>query len=1408
MKSAKFPGQIEPLESRIAPATLLVGHLDEPGTTDYDGANAGAAVEPLFFHTNVGGGSVDTTAVGGADPNTYYIKLKSGDQIQQFGQGGFTPLITVTKGTLVAFFVDSTTTGVLNQVDPGELSGISLGNGAAFTLNSDLDGSVLSNYDDAANKIVMTNLVGPKQSIGGIETGGSITGGIYAGGKISKVKINGSVTEIFTGLAANGVGFDLLRGAGNGGDGVLAITAAAGEAGGDISSVEVRSLTSLVAGGGGVGGKGGNVKDVKVFADDNTVAIRGGDGGASNLGKSGGKGGDVMNVFVSGVADVIPDFVQILGGGGGGAALNTGGKGGDGGKITNVFVGYDAVNGKPVASTGLLSNVVEIGGGAGGSAKMGGKGGTLLNVKVLTQTVDLLGNPFSIAPYETSIHGGDGGAANDATGGTGGIGGKVDQVEVVNQNSDVSIAGHLFIGGGNGGLTNVNAKGTDGGNVTGVSVLAFNADVFAGDASGGISGGKGGSLTNVSFLTQDIILANAINVAAGTGGDASNGKAGKGGDVKTLKIMNSNLKTLTVNAPGSFGGNGGVSTKGKGGDGGMVSDVDIIDDGNGTGPEFRGEFILRSGNGGNGDKGGGKGGEVNKITFFAQDLGVDFAAGMGGTATVDGSGGNGGKLTAVNVTADGLFNGVQVNGVVKSGQGGAGLGKGKGGAGGDLSFVNLNVDGNITVTGADGGAGTATSAGGQGGSLIAVGAFARDGAGILAAGNGGAGGKLAKGGSIAGTKTQLVGLRAATSLTITAGNGAAGGEGGSISGLAFGSASDSLRPTPTGNILIQAGDGSFAGKIAGKGGSIFNVSGNPSSGLNTTTKFLAGKGATGVSKGGDGGSIYEVLLSGAGDDDEILGIDDPSNFNSVEITFQAGDAGDAATATKGAKGGFIKNLSINNLDPNALLKSVAAGNGGLADPAKGTGGEGGTIDGVRVIGGTDLRTLETLSADIGYRSGKVYGFTSMGGLFAGVAGAGLKAGLAGSVRNISADSIAAIVAGREDAPQAAEKVELISLNGLTELQTGKNSPFTISYTGGGTTGLLTFTDPLSVQTAVNGLLAPAPDTVAITRTPQASFVITNTALGDINDYTAEEYLDIDVTETITGQHPVLVKTTIPGTLVSQEVEFFKPENNGSYVITYDGNSSSVLPFNATDIAIQTDLNANVPSIAAAGGVTVTGDSVNGFSIRFNQNGDRELFTVVADVSEVQRIDTLLLPDLGPGNPGNGAFQIDVGGVVTPRLNNNATPLEVQNAINTALAGPTVTVTADPNDATAYIVTFDQPGQRTNFVVTEFAKLEQLTTTQGSGAAAEVQTLSFKPRAAFSSQDYAVANLVGAIVDPNEVNASVFRFIDVVGTPGFEIGDKPIDGLIVAKVLDQATLNFTPEAAFIGTGPLFDNDNKI
>jgi hypothetical protein len=1396
MKSAKAPSQIEPLESRIAPATLiLVGAAHgTPGQTDFDTTTAPVAGAPIFHLTGTSGSAfadgVDTTAVGG-NADTYYIKLTAGDDLQQYN-AGFNSLITVTKGTVVAFFVDANENHV---VDPGELTGLSLGNGAALSLGSNLNGSILTNYLDKTNTVAMDNLGGPKQSIAGLTVGGQITGGVFAGGNINNLSdTSGDVAKILTGGAANGVTFQLLgnlaAGPGNAnGNGTLAIAPAVGETGGSISNVVVKSLTLLQTGTGGLGGKGGSVSNITVELDTDGFAIEAGNGGAGLAGKSGGIGGSVSNVFVSGASDSTANStIQILAGSGG--TTPSGGKGGAGGALSGVYVGYDSVSGKPQASAGLLLDNVEVAAGNGGDGKTGGLGGALSKVQVLVQT-QLAAVPIA---HEIDIHAGNGGAPDDLSGGAAGVGGSATSVSVNDQNFNVASAANVLVAGGLGGVpavANPLAKGGNGGSVSAVSFLGYNADILAGNGSDGAVGGKGGSVTGVTLVPQDAIVANSININSGKGGDGKNGNGGGGGSVSNINAADSDLSAFNINA--GTAGNGGASSNGKGGDGGSVSNLNIIDTPVPLGPALSGIFAVRSGKGGDGDKGGGKGGAITGGSFFGQDLEVDFTAGDGGAALLNGKGGDGGKASALNLTSTGFYNGLYVNGTLHSGSGGAGAGTGAGGKAGDVSVVNLDVDGNVDVEAGTGGSGALllavpVAAGGSGGNINAVGAFGHFGSGTLIAGSAGAGVKAAKGGSIFGTSSQVSGLRAVDSLTIKAGTGSGGGDGGSISNVAFGSTSDSLSPTPDGNILVQAGDGSAAGTLAGKGGSVSQVTGSPSSGANSLTQILGGQGASGAKKGGDGGSLSGITISGAGDDAG-------TEPNPVAIIFQAGDAGSTVAGSTGGKGGNVTNVYVNNLDPDAVVRSVAAGNGGNADPVKGTGGLGGTIDGFRIIGGTDVNTGATLSADIGYRSGQNYGYTSMGGLFAGTGGTGFKAGLAGNVRNISADSIAAIVAGRDPAPQEVTKVEKITLNGQTALKTTTNSPFVITYNGS-TTAPLDTTDPRVIQAAIEALPG-APANVTVIHTSGSTFQITNNANGDIGDYTAQEYVPGNTTENVAGEQIYSTKETIAGSPTNPETQNYKPLTSGTYTLTFGVDSTS---FNSGDSAstIATQLNA-LPSISAAGGVAVTGDPTNGFSIKFGNNGDQSAITVDALVQEKQTIDVLGSAATVP--VATTTFQITSPAAGAPTgqpLKVDATPQQVQDYINNQLFGaPTVTVAANPANPSSYVVTFISTGAQSLLAATEFIDMAHTNLQQGTPTTPEVQGLSFVPRPTFDPASYAKANLVGAIVIPDAIGSPTFKFTPVgPAHVGFQLGDLPTDGLIVAKDLETAQINFTPEAEYV------------
>ena len=1396
MKATFTAPTVEPLESRIAPAQFFVGASGAAETTldtEYD--------EAPFVNTGTGLDAI-SLAVGG-DATTHYLQLTAGDELWQFFQGGgYQKVITVTKGSLVAFFVDKSTAqgGITNEVESGELKGIALGPNVSAEIASPVDGDIATVFDPKLNRLsysagpALPDLLGPKQGIAKLTIGGSVNGGIFAGGIITNLTVQGNVEQIANGLAADGVMIDFFTGVA-GGEHTLAITAAPGEAGSAITGVRVGSLGDLIvpgsglieAGTGGAGGKGGALSQIQVLQDTDGFTLRAGSGGAGIVGKlNGGAGGEVNTVFVSGFTDTTPgDSIHIFSGdGGAGAPAALGkapGNGGAAGKLTNVFVGYDAVNKLPVGSGPLLHEYVEIVSGKGGDGKTGGLGGAFTNVKVRVETSDAAG-VFD----EIVVRSGDGGKGIDLFGGAAGAGGLISKLDIRNQHL-LSFDPDILVKAGDGGVNDAPsvAKGGIGGSLTDVTLLGFNSMVLAGNGSDGKVGGLGGSLSIVKFVQDDTILTHTLVLEAGTGGDGGNGNGGNGGQLKNVKVLNSDLSLFTVNANG--GGAGGIATKGKGGIGGSVTDLDVTDDD--TGFAIAGNFILRAGAGGDGTKGGGKGGDLTKANFFSLDLGVDARAGNGGMAVTEGNGGAGGLLSAVNFTADGLLNGVPVDGFAYAGIGGDGAGKGSGGAGGDLKVVNINVDGNIEMVAGDGGNGTALGAAGKGGTVLTSGAFAEAGYGILRAGDAGAlGGKAANGGSIlGGGANNLTALRSETALTIRAGDGSNGGNGGDIKGISFGSTAKFLSPTPSDEVLIQAGDGSGFGKTAGKGGSINLVNGNPSSGEGKFTRILAGDGGGVATKSGIGGSVTNVDIFGVGDD---LDAD-----NNTFIIIEAGDGGDAADATAGAKGGDVKFISVSNLDPDTLLRSVGAGDGGDASILKGKGGLGGTIDNVHVLGGVDVLTGAVLPGDIGVRQGQSYGYSTMGGVFAGMGGGAGKAGLAGNVTNITADAIATIVAGKSLTPTFVEKVEKITLNGLDRLKTSGNSPFTVNYGLLGTTPILAGTaDADDLETAINGLGAAVPD-VSVVRTQNATFQLTNVDFGNIDQFTGEENVAGDITENFTGQQTFTAEETVVGSTVSREEQVFTPFANGNYTLSYlNGTQTAPINFDDPAVVVEAQLNSLV-TITNAGGVVVTGTPAGGFTVKFNLIGVRADILGIAQVQEIQTIDVL----------GVGEFTLtgDLG--TTPvRLDANATAAEVDAALDTRVTGG-VSVVAGPNSS--YIVTFNDPGQQGPLGATEFIPMLASTIAQGDAGTMEKQALSFSPRNTFTLADYNAANLVGAIVDPNEIGAPIFKFINNGGAASFDLGDTPIDGLIMARVFNQATVNFTPEAKLVG-GVFFDFNNKI
>jgi len=1446
MKAPSLPSRVEPLEARIAPATIFIG---APDGTAFDSAvdteyrEGGTAANPnLNLPPPQTERFVDPSKL--ADPissalgvpaftsddanNVFFIRLTSGDEVQGFTDSqNYGSLISVTKGNVIAYFVDYDKD---NNYDPGELTGLSLGKDASVTLSSSLgiNGDIVTNLDEHGTKLTsddtldMTGLVSAVHGITKLDVlGGSVKGGIFSGGDIKGLVVATNVQKILAGSAANGATFDFFGPADRpanyipggtlppgvvdspGGSGTIAFVTPAGKVGASITNAKIGSIgldpslnqsangvplfpypskTGYVeAGGGGFGGKGGSLSNIEITKDTNGFWLKAGDGGngdASARKTGGGAGGDVKSIFVAGRADSDPQLngtpnssqpvtpIQplsnkqpgiLITAGKGGDGLATG-KGGAGGGATDVLVGFE-VNGKSrLASDDLLADNVLLQAGAGGTGKIGGVGGSISNSSIRVNTADVIGE------REVALVGGAGGSSLVA-GGKSGAGGSIIAVEV--RNITAALNTEISLQAGNAGAIAGTGASAVGGSVSRATVLGFDLAVTAGNGSDGKKGGFGGGISNLTILdgasgSGEIVARNVV-LNAGKGGNGLSGVGGSGGNITSTLANRTDVQSFLVNTNAQA--SGGVSMLGNGGKGGSVLNL-FVNDGD-SGNFVVGNFDVRSGSGGDGGKGGGAAGFIQNALISALNSNLALNGGLGGNATTAGKGGAGGAIVKSQLGSTGQVAGVDVTGFVGAGAGGTGKGaRGAGGPGGQIANSNINVDGDVSLRAGNGGSGEDTGIGGAagaGGSVIVSGAFGKNGSGLIQAGAAGAGGtKSGAGGSVLGNgDVSLSGLLAAKAVTIIAGNGTNGGAGGSIERTGYGSTAAALVPTPTGDIFIRAGDGSAEGKNAGAGGSLNLITGSVSSNLvtNTKTTLIAGNGGGTVlngpatTKSANGGSITNVSLERGG---AVTG-----QAGTVELILRAGDAGDAAGARTGAKGGDVRGVQVGAIGDATIFRSVAAGNGGSGI----NGGLGGTID-----------QLSVLDHDIGLRTGAAFGYASMGGLFVGAAGkaSGGKAGLAGNATNINANSIASIVAGRAAVPEFAQTVENIYLNGNQQLlqrdnSFAANSSFQLTFGANSTVFLAKDSSVQVVEAALNALPsisiegglkvtagvlvngAPtykvvwntAKDQAQITGVEQQpvspSDLVPFDSLNGLADEVVRGKANFPVVETVSGQRNLAVDETTSGTisvlarettqgvaLVTREIQRLDLNQiaafpTGSVRIGYGGDTSGLLPQNPTagdvDLALE-----GLPSIQALNGgvsnaVTVT-RAGRVFTITFITPQDvPDLVTGDLVIPETQRLNLgnlATLPDstftLGFKNDGvtQTTTPIFAAGVTRAIID---TALESLSSIQnlTGTPGNKVTVT-DGSVAGTFDIQFSQIGNLPTIDANGFVPETQTLTT--------------------------------------------------------------------------------------------------
>jgi hypothetical protein len=1017
MQTLPFAPGPEPLESRIAPAGTAFH------ASDY--------TDPGFVDTTLGGDEI--SAVVG--PGGFYFKLGTGDSLLINTPVGFQNLVAAARGNVVAFFVDDGD----GDVESHELRGLSLGNGASVAVSGNVNGDVVSNYNDVAGKLggtgevfgFATDLL--NNVITSLSISGDVSGKIISGASISRISA-GTITDVFTGTAANGQTYDLFGGVTvDGGDTLQVGAPAAGTAGPSVANVTVAGLTQIVTGDGGDGlggrrprvGSGGSILNVVVSNDLNGLLLETGDGGDGIGGARPivGSGGTISDVVIFGPdsqsagdtsANSLIEFRTGDGGIGTGAGRGVLGKSGAGGLVRNVFVGFDSKNLND-PSVNLLQDNVSIETGVGGGGRKSGNGGLISNVHILTATPNAVGDEYSIIA-------GDAGAADN--GGIGGVGGGVNLISLRNvlplgdgslltSSANATMLLQSGDGGTPGGNTGV---GGSGGGILNATLEGYNFSILTGQGIDGTAGGgSGGLISSLRILGADL-HAKTVGIHTGNGGNSSAGRGGFGGGITGLTINTADFTDAGGNpALDITTGSGGNSARFNGGNGGalfgaLITDIDFTD---GLNPVVgMGTVSIITGDGGFGPIKGGFGGGIVSTTIEGTNLHfgtlVDpIQTGDGGDSTsysprnvgrnrnAPGAGGSFAKDAFISIDTTG--NAFDAH--LATGEGGDGTLRVAGAAGGGMNVLNVRTNGTVLLETGQGGNGGTSGAAGTGGGISGTSAFSLESSVELNTGDAGtAGARGGNGGAVVNTA-----VRAFTDITLTTGDGMLGGAGGGIVDASFGGVL--AFSAPTGNVDIHAGDGSGNGAFAGAGGGILRLTGVVSSGNGTTTSVVAGNGGAGDTVAAAGGSVTDLRIHGGG---------------GANVTFfvEAGNATAANNARFGGAGGNVNGVAVAALDSGTIFHHVAAGDGGDTNLATGRGGLGGSVSSTFV------------NADIGVRSGRHFGFnaaTEMGGIFAGIGGQGGGVdGLAGNVISVTADAIASIVAGRITGGGALNAVNLVT----------------------------------------------------------------------------------------------------------------------------------------------------------------------------------------------------------------------------------------------------------------------------------------------------------------------------------------------------------------------------------------------
>jgi hypothetical protein len=221
-------------------------------------------------------------------------------------------------------------------------------------------------------------------------------------------------------------------------------------------------------------------------------------------------------------------------------------------------------------------------------------------------------------------------------------------------------------------------------------------------------------------------------------------------------------------------------------------------------------------------------------------------------------------------------------------------------------------------------------------------------------------------------------------------------------------------------------------------------------------------------------------------------------------------------------------------------------------------------------------------------------------------------------------------------------------------------------------------------------------------------------------------------------------TTTDGGVDTKEVQQISHNaTQGNETFSYDGQTTSSIPYNASAQTLQDSLNG-LSTIAAAGGVTVSGGN-DVWDITFNNYGNRDPIvaegdsnfngtggncgsslkltcaTKVAGAADQPEVQTVT-----QSAATQGAFQLQYGNETTTPLLYTATALDVQNALN---ALPDISkvggVVVTGSDGGTWTITFNNIGDRSQITGTPIGSLNgsvSNSANDGTTSTQEVQTI--------------------------------------------------------------------------------------